>query len=479
MARRFSKVFKLNKQQWELDFVDIPVDTDIPLYVDPYAISISSSEIAIAMHNRIVSYFDKLISAIYSGDDETAIDMLSHLNETNATHLGQSSGTARGNGIAGELAESILERLKKSKAAKTNTLKDISDFEMMVHGIGADRISDMVIAITKDILIEYTNNQCTLWEINTEMRDAGPLWNDDENRWESAQAPFPIYRNRELILVPKDIVRLRLAISGRDFYDKSIVSYLKAEYEAAGKGVVRLLKKGTKKVVLKKDIKQDHPFTKDIVADYASKFPQMVTKYKSDQKERATPLAPATLESRQEHPEPINAQKLITTLKSIPTGNADASNYHNFIIGALTAIFYPSLTHPHKERDINDGRKRIDITFNNSWHGFFKNLSQKHSLPCPYILAECKNYSSDPENPEFDQLAGRFSPLRGRVGLLVCRTVSDKKKMIQRCKDFAKDRHECIIVLTDDDIASLLTAAALGEDKVADYMETKVMEIML
>ena len=37
---RFSEHFQLGMTQYELDFVDIPLETDIPLFIDPYAISI-------------------------------------------------------------------------------------------------------------------------------------------------------------------------------------------------------------------------------------------------------------------------------------------------------------------------------------------------------------------------------------------------------------------------------------------------------
>jgi hypothetical protein len=39
--RRFSDYFGISKGQSQLDFVDVPLDTDIELYVDPYALHIS------------------------------------------------------------------------------------------------------------------------------------------------------------------------------------------------------------------------------------------------------------------------------------------------------------------------------------------------------------------------------------------------------------------------------------------------------
>jgi hypothetical protein len=42
---KFSEAFGLNKIQAELDFVDIEVDGDTPLYVDPFALSIRKDDV--------------------------------------------------------------------------------------------------------------------------------------------------------------------------------------------------------------------------------------------------------------------------------------------------------------------------------------------------------------------------------------------------------------------------------------------------
>jgi hypothetical protein len=107
------------------------------------------------------------------------------------------------------------------------------------------------------------------------------------------------------------------------------------------------------------------------------------------------------------------------------------------------------------EFPIHDGRKRIDITYENiSTSGFF-NWVCKHYV-APLIFVECKNYSGDPGNPELDQLGGRFSPRRGQVGLLLCRGLAEKALFVDRCRDTAADGRGYIVPLDDQDLAQLV-----------------------
>ncbi len=83
------------------------------------------------------------------------------------------------------------------------------------------------------------------------------------------------------------------------------------------------------------------------------------------------------------------------------------------------------MTLPRRESTIHHGRKRIDIRYVNSARsGFFDWLSQRY--PSSHIWIERKNYERELGNPEMDQIAGRFSPQRRRVGFLVYREYADK-----------------------------------------------------
>ena len=72
----FSDEFSLNKTQAELDFVDIPIETDIPLFIDPFAISRRVNRWSEGCHRTIITFFEQVIDAIRTGNDTLALNLL-------------------------------------------------------------------------------------------------------------------------------------------------------------------------------------------------------------------------------------------------------------------------------------------------------------------------------------------------------------------------------------------------------------------
>lgn len=179
-------------------------------------------------------------------------------------------------------------------------------------------------------------------------------------------------------------------------------------------------------------------------------------KYKTDKE--LNPIPPISNDSFLElqHQPATDWDDLIAELVNVPKGTKDADKYEKVIEKIFSALFYPNLTYPIKQARLHEGRKRVDIQYSNeAKDGFFSWISIHQ--PCSYIFVECKNYTNEVANPEIDQLAGRFSPRRGKVGLLVIRDCENQELLDNRCRDTAQDDRGFMISLTDQDIIRLIT----------------------
>jgi hypothetical protein len=147
--------------------------------------------------------------------------------------------------------------------------------------------------------------------------------------------------------------------------------------------------------------------------------------------------------------------RLVRRAVTIPTGHEHFNAYERAMEKLLTALFHPSLVDPITQMEINQGRKRIDITYRNvGSDGCFGWFAKRYEAP--HVLVECKNYGREIGNPELDQIIGRFSPTVGRFGLLVCRQFEDKELFIQRCRDAALAGHGTVLPLDDSDLDELV-----------------------
>ena len=231
-----------------------------------------------------------------------------------------------------------------------------------------------------------------------------------------------------------------------------------------GSPLVRVLLSGERRPPTKKTLKERFPFSKDFVTRFSRENPQVLDQYKRFHTKLEGAQGPLKHEDFDDHFDEANfAKALAAALPAIPPGNADASQYHKFIMGALEFIFWPNLIYPQKEREIHGGRKRIDIVYTNAAQGgFFWRVHSAHNIGSRLIMVECKNYSKDPENPEVDQLSGRFGANRGRLGMLLYRTVGDYARLCARCRDTAQDDRGFMLPLGDEQVREFLTLIADG-----------------
>ena len=227
---RFSSYFHIGLSQPELDFVDVELDEDMRLFIDPYPIATRADALSVACSRDITIFFQEFIERIRSKDHQGARELLGNLHEPNETRLGLSSGIPRGSGISGQLADKIFAALAESKAIETGFIKDISDTELFIDGIGPDKISDLATNIIRRRLVEYTQEQCRLHGIQLRGTVAsGPLWDSDELSWTDDYVPLPVAEGKKILLVPKYLVRWKPELSPQEYYQHYVLNFLQAQ----------------------------------------------------------------------------------------------------------------------------------------------------------------------------------------------------------------------------------------------------------
>ncbi|MGO6790807.1 hypothetical protein ACCS70_35790 [Rhizobium ruizarguesonis] len=278
---RFSVVFGLSNSQASLDFVDVDLATDTPLYVDPYAIQIRNDEWSAKCGDAIRSFFTEVLGALRSNNDARVAHLMSHLGEPNETYLGQSVGAPSGRGVGSDKAARFAEALRRSRAFKTGVIADISEAELFIYGVGPDMISDLTTNVIRGHLAKYTKEQCDLLGISTRVvRSLGPVWSAQRADWVASDLELPVYDRKPILLVPKFSVRFKLSLDSQEFYNHYMVEFLKREYLNSNSGLVQVLKNTGERYVTKKDVMKLHPFIKDELARFTLEHPDVLELYK-------------------------------------------------------------------------------------------------------------------------------------------------------------------------------------------------------
>ncbi len=451
---RVSEYFNLNATQPSLDFVDVDICNDVTLFVDPRAFVVLHSDWGCECVGLIRTFFDILLQAVQSDDNSTGLNLLRRLREPNETRLGFSAEGTRGRAVGCERSSDIWDALRRSEAVHSGLVEDLEDTSLMVPGVGSDVISDITTNILREPLIEYTQAVCQLYGIPLRADiPSGPLWNPRTNTWTSNFVHLPVIDHEKLLLVPKVIVRYQLTYDPDEYYRHYLLEDLREEELSANGPLVRILLDGRRRVT-KKALMEKYGTGKAVLVEQTLRHPDALRRYRGDKQLPSPPLSHLEL-SRNPETDLPDWDTLLNAVLTLTPGRNDATNYEKAIEPLLYALFYPALTNPVSQHPIHNGRKRVDITFTNAASsGFFRWLAL--NFRAPLVFVECKNYGQEIGNPEIDQLAGRFSPLRGQCGLLLCRSFENRELLLQRCRDTARDQRGFIIPLEDSDLTTLV-----------------------
>lgn len=479
---RISQRLGLGKSKLELDFFDYEIGKDNYAFLDPYYIAKKEDSFLSECNTYIETFFNRFLYLLKE-DEDAAFDLFSHLGEVNEICLGMSENVPAGRGVGAINTKAIFMSIKSSEAFQDGTAQNLEDIRLFIPGIDKDKVSDMVANIIKMPLIRYTQEQCFLLGIPMTNVETGYCW--DREKWVRGHNQTLVIDDKRYLLYPKNLVSNSKLYSSNEYFRMYVLSFLQEKNLKEDTGLVHKTynKDGSIRSarVFKKDIEaalkgKGEFVTKEWLARFSKENPQVYEQFRRDTVNKISNSEYEDI-SQEEIVEIID--KLIFELKKMPEGSQYATQYHHLISGILELLFYPYIAHPRVEQEIHEGRKRIDIVYDNiAQEGFFFLLGTTYDVPCSWIMVECKNYSKDISNPELDQMAGRFAARRGKFGIICCRTIDKCDKFIERERDTVKDGRGWIIHLTDEEIIMLLEQRK-NDINVDDYLVEKYSQIIV
>ena len=293
----FSKLFDIKKTQYELDFVDIDPEADMPLFLDPYYISKCEFPFAENAYESICSYFEYLLALLKGKRIEQARELFSHLGESNDICMGMSHGKPRGHGMGPEDTNAIFKELLRSRAISSGIMEDIEDFRIFVPNVDRDKVSDMTANIIKLQLIKYTQQQCELHNIPlTHDVPSGMYWDSKRKNWENRYVDRLIINEKLILFVPKRIVSFTDKYTTQEYKQHFVLNYLQNEHLSMGSSLVRKYKNGTKYVTKKSIVEFEPQIDKEYLAKFTESHPEVFQDFKVKTVNKISKVQGAVLE---------------------------------------------------------------------------------------------------------------------------------------------------------------------------------------
>jgi hypothetical protein len=473
---RVSEYYELGLNQPVLEFLDVDMDTDTRVFVDPFALRLINTDWAREAVSVLQDFYTEVLHAVRGGDRAEVMYLFSHLGEVNEAHLGLSRNQSRGSGVSDGLAETLFNAFVDSPAMTSGVVDELEESILFIEGIGHDRLSDMTINIVKSSLIEFTQSMCEEYGMELiDGVDSGFMWNRHNHSWDVQPVKLPMAPSK-LLLIPKAVVRKTNTFNPGGYLQHFVLPYLQnRELAIPGSPLIeqRVSRPGRPGAfyVTKKSLRQQrldavgNDQAKAWNTEATAEHPKLLAAYREAAFKKTQPPSHEILAQATGTPLP-DWEDLRRAVVEVEPGRAAADDYHRAIQHFLNALLYPALALPQREFRIHEGRKRLDIMYaNQAESGFFKWVRDSQHVECGQVVVECKNYVGPLSNPEFDQLTGRFSNQRGRLGILCYRGFGDDKlSVIRHCRDAALDGRGYVLALDDEDLGHLLAARASGED---------------
>lgn len=255
---RFSEYFNLASKQKDFDFVDVRVDWDNVLFIDPTRIEAESDSLSKECDNIIHDFFNTVLDLYESNKIEEARNSLVYSGESNEIFLGYTEGFPEGAGNSEEGLEKIFTYIHLNDLISKGLIGRIEDLHVFIDEFGSDKMSDLIASLIKAKLVEYTILQCEKYGIQRDCMLTKKYWNPVEHSWKDFSELLPGVigpggRLYPVVLVPKRFTVSNYLYDATKYWEK-VISRRRQDYHKNEQTQLYLNRANTKGQLNKKEI---------------------------------------------------------------------------------------------------------------------------------------------------------------------------------------------------------------------------------
>lgn len=275
-----------------IDFIDINLDTDTELYIDPTLIDRLPTSWCIETKKILQDYFDNVFECCKAKNYSRLDSLVAFGKEPNETKLGLSVEQSRGKGSKPDSLRNIFRTVAEQCLIENGLVEKPSDLCIFVHNFAEDRMSDLITNIIRCQLYKFTIHQCEKLDINMSHKqyNLGQYWDTTLKKWNTLTGNALLVENKKILLVPKNIVRRKFIVSVSQYIQKHVLTYRQSFHLEKRTDLIHkryTKKKGyfyvppTKKELYEKEVKgQAH---KDFARNFAEHNPHIADGFRKKQ----------------------------------------------------------------------------------------------------------------------------------------------------------------------------------------------------
>ena len=260
------------------EIVQLDFEHDNKLFIDPYRIDETRSELLKRAKEKILKYFDLFFYSVEHNLRDNAAKMGEHLHEINATKLGYTNRNdkPKGKGFCQRDLLVIFDEAIKIK----DYIEDMPDILVLAENVGPDKVSDLTTNIIYEELLEFTIGIIAKYDINIELKKKKKwIFDVDIQEWHKKEILVPCIENDEILFIPDKLVSSYEIFSYENVYNQLVYPFYKTNTSIHG--LIRLLKNNEERPNCKK-IKEKYLMKRETVKEFKQKYTDRYKQYKDE-----------------------------------------------------------------------------------------------------------------------------------------------------------------------------------------------------